>query len=72
MIEANNNDYGLETIQVFSADPFAVGHTLPGRAAFRDWLVHRRDATTLLIAPIDKPDDWRPAHIYSQGGTEGR
>jgi hypothetical protein len=69
MIEASNNDYDLETITV--TDPFLVGDTRPGRAAFRDWMVHWRDETTVMIAPKEHPDAWRSAHIYGRGGSEG-
>jgi hypothetical protein len=69
MIEPSNNDYDLETITV--TDPFEIGDTRPGRAAFRDWQVHWRDETTLMIAPQEHPDAWRPAHIYELGGLEG-
>ena len=67
MIVAHNNDYDLETIEVAAAAPFTVGHTLPGRECGRDWLVHYRDETTLLVAPVEHPDAWVPCHIYSRG-----
>jgi hypothetical protein len=70
-IEPLNNDYDLESIEINTPGPFNVGDTMKGRACFADWLVHFRDPTTLLIAPIEQPDEWRPAHIYSRGGTEG-
>ena len=71
-IEPFDNDHDLETLEVATPGRFAVGDTMKGRAAFRDWLVHFRDPTTLLIAPIDRPDEWRPAHIYGRGGSEER
>ena len=69
MIEDRNNDWDLETIQVFNPE-FKVGDTGVGRSSYRDWMVHWRDETTLLIAPMYAPDNWRPAHIYGIGGFE--
>lgn len=70
-IEANNNDWDLETVQVITPGDFNVGDTLPGLAAQRPWLVHFRDETTLLLAPLDRPTEWSPAHIYRRGGHVG-
>jgi hypothetical protein len=67
VIEENNNDYDLSLIEIDKdGGEFQVGETRRGRANYRHWLVHFRDATTFLIAPVDRPDQWRPAHIYTR------
>lgn len=68
MIEALNNDYDLDLIEI--QDPFAVGDTKAAWAQDREWLVRWRDKTTLMVAPGHAPDEWRPAHIYARGGGE--
>jgi hypothetical protein len=71
MIHPHNNDYDLESIEVWTKEPFPIGGTSIGRAADRNWLVHWVDESTLAIAPEDKPNAWSSAHIYGRGGSEG-
>ena len=66
-----NNDHDLEYITVDTPGPFEVGDTLRGQAHSQNWLVHFHDRDTLLIAPLDRPHEWRQAHIYGRGGAEG-
>ena len=68
MIEALNNDYDLAQVEV--PDPFEVGDTKAAWVFDHKWLVHWRDRTTLMITPDHAPSEWRPAHIYAQGGGE--
>ena len=49
-IEPFDNDHDLETLEVATPGRFAVGDTMKGRAAFRDWLVHFRDPTTSAVS----------------------
>jgi hypothetical protein len=71
VIHPHNNDYDLESIEVRTDEPFAIGSTRIGRAADRNWLVHWIDSSTLAIAPEREPNNWRPAHIYARNMDGG-
>jgi hypothetical protein len=70
MIFLQNNDYDLDSIEVWTKEPFLVGGTRMGRAADRSWVCHWRDETTLMIAPEDAPGAWKPAHVYSHSNGD--
>ena len=68
MIHPHNNNHNLESIEVSTKEPFAIGGTRIGRAADRNWLVHWVEEATLVIAPEHAPTAWTPAHVYGRTG----
>lgn len=78
MIEAKNNVWVMEMVEISTAGRFLVGEILFGRSYSNDWWVHWRDETTLLVAPTEmtpggefKKDPppptsplWKAAHIF--------
>jgi hypothetical protein len=65
MIYLQNNDYGLETLEIWTKEPLEIGSTRMARAADRNWVCHWLNETTLMIAPEHEPGAWKPAHVYS-------
>jgi hypothetical protein len=47
--------------------PFAIGDTRTCKIDRREWLVHWRDETTLMLTPA-YTDDWLPEQICGYGG----
>ena len=78
MIEAKNNVWVLEMVEVSTAGTFSVGEILFGRSYSNDRWVHWRDELTLLVAPTEMTPEfefkkeppppslplWKPAHIF--------